>query len=186
MTYATDTTKAGAEPASTAGWGWLVALGALLLIAGLVASVSLFAATLVSIIYIGALMIVGGIMQLVFAFAAPGWRKKTLWVIGGLFYAVAGVLVFANPLLAAAGISLAIGAVLIVAGAMRIVSGFREHAREQMALIVAAGVVTVLAGIFVLAAWPSVSLWLLGAVLAVDLIFQGLTTISTGLSLRKA
>jgi uncharacterized membrane protein HdeD (DUF308 family) len=40
-------------------------------------------------------------------------------------------------------------------------------------------------GILVIAAWPSISLWLLGVFLTVDLIFQGWGFIALGLAVRR-
>ena len=48
-----------------------------------------------------------------------------------------------------------------------------------------AAVLTILLGVFVIALWPVNSLFLLGALLAVDLIVQGVGWISFGLALRR-
>jgi uncharacterized membrane protein HdeD (DUF308 family) len=48
----------------------------------------------------------------------------------------------------------------------------------------ASGVITTLAGIVVALGWPVNTLWLLGRVLAIDLIFQGVAAIAFGLALR--
>ena len=44
-------------------WGWFVALGVVMLIAGVIAMLNLFAATVVSVLYVGALMLVGGVFR---------------------------------------------------------------------------------------------------------------------------
>src|SRR5690606_15728602 len=80
-----------------ARWGWFVALGLALLVLGLIGFVYVFAATLVSVIFIGALMLIGGIGQLIHA-----WRVKQLagflfWTGSGLLYTGAGVLALVNP-----------------------------------------------------------------------------------------
>ena len=174
------------DQTSRANWGWLTALGIGLLVAGLLASISLVAATVFSVLYIAAMMIIGGLVQIGFAFTAPGWRNKTLWTLSGVFYTLAGILAFANPLLASAGISLAVGALLLVAGVMRIASGIREHKKGDTFAVVATGILTAIAGLLVLAAWPAVSLWLLGAILSIDLIAQGISAIGMGLAQRRA
>jgi uncharacterized membrane protein HdeD (DUF308 family) len=164
---------------------WLGALGAALLVAGLVASLSLTAATAFSIIYIAAMMIIAGLTQIGFAFTAPGWQGKLAWTLGGFIYTLAGLIAFANPLLASAGFSLLIGGLLAIGGVSRIVSGFREHSGSHAWALFSAGLVTAAAGLLVIVAWPGVSLWLLGAILSVDLIFQGLTTIGMAVTPRE-
>ncbi|TIW77669.1 MAG: HdeD family acid-resistance protein, partial [Mesorhizobium sp.] len=51
--------------------------------------------------------------------------------------------------------------------------------------IVAAGVISVLAGLIIAMGWPVNSLWVLGLFLAIDLIFQGWTFIAVGLALKR-
>lgn len=48
----------------------------------------------------------------------------------------------------------------------------------------ASGVLTTLVGIIFLLGWPVNSLWLLGVVLAIDLIFHGVSEILFGLALK--
>ena len=81
-------------------WGWFVALGVFLLICGGIALGNLFIATVVSVYYIGMLMLVGGIIHLAHAFQVRGWEHILFWVLSGLLYTIAGILAFANPLLA--------------------------------------------------------------------------------------
>jgi uncharacterized membrane protein HdeD (DUF308 family) len=48
----------------------------------------------------------------------------------------------------------------------------------------ASGIVSVVAGIVLIAGWPADTVWLLGMVLAVDLTFQGATAIGLGIALK--
>ena len=69
---------------------------------------------------------------------------------------------------------------------MRIWIGFTSKSLEGWGWVVAAGVVTTLAGLIISSGWPVNSLWMLGLFLAIDLIFQGITYIAFGLGLRRA
>ena len=60
-------------------WGWFVALGILMLIAGVLALGNEFLATEVSVYYIGALMLVAGIFQVVHAFGVKSWGRFIWW-----------------------------------------------------------------------------------------------------------
>lgn len=166
-------------------WGWFVALGIVMLIAGVLAMLNLFLATVVSVFYVGALMLVGGIFQIVHAFSVKGWGRLAWWLISGLVYAAAGIIAFANPLLASTVLTLLLAAALLAAGIMRIWVGFENRERANWGWIVAAGVVTALAGIVIAIGWPVNSLFILGMFLAIDLIFQGATITAFGLALRR-
>ena len=73
------------------------------------------------------------------------------------------------------------GVLLCFAGALRIGFGLHHRDEKSRGWIVAAGTFTLGAGTVVLAAWPWISLWLLGAILTVDLIFQGGSFATLGL-----
>jgi uncharacterized membrane protein HdeD (DUF308 family) len=165
-------------------WGWFVALGIGELIIGGVASANLMAANLASVLVIGAAMVVAGILQIVHAFSARRLRGFLFWALAGIVYAAAGAIVLYDPLFASLTLSLAAGIFLVAAGVMRIWAGFHVRPAAGWGWVVAAGVVTFCVGGVVIAAWPTIGLWLLGAMLVVDLIFQGWGLILFGLALR--
>ena len=116
--------------------------------------------------------------------AARGVGSFALWLLAGLVYAIAGLAVLYDPALASLTLSLMIGTLLLAAGVTRIWSGLQARPAAGWGWIVAAGIVSFGVGCFVIAAWPGVSLFLLGAVLVVDLIFQGWGSIAFGLALK--
>jgi uncharacterized membrane protein HdeD (DUF308 family) len=165
-------------------WGWFVALGIGELILGGVASVNLLAASLASVLVIGAAMVVAGIFQIIHGFSARGLRGFLFWQLAGIVYAAAGAIILYDPVLASFTLSLAAGLLLVAAGVMRTWAGLHARPAEGWRWIVAAGVLTFCVGGILVAAWPVIGLWLLGAMLAVDLIFQGWGLIMFGLALK--
>lgn len=184
----TDVSKAhslgAALPEARSKWGWFVALGVGLLIFGGIAMANMFVATVASVFYVGAMMLVGGIIEIVHAFGVKTWSRFFYWLLSGLLYAVAGLLAFYNPLLAAGVLTLLFAAALIVAGLFRIWVGFSARPEKGWGWIVAGGVVTLITGLIVAAGWPVNSLWVLGLLLSIDLIFQGWSFIAFGLALK--
>jgi uncharacterized membrane protein HdeD (DUF308 family) len=63
-------------------------------------------------------------------------------------------------------------------------AGFHMRPAAGWRWIVAAGVLTFCVGIILVAAWPGIGLWLLGAMLVVDLVFQGWGLLAFGLALK--
>ena len=170
--------------AITGKWGWFVALGVGELIIGGVASANLMAANLASVLVIGAAMAVAGIFQIIHAFTARGLRGILFWQLAGIVYLAAGAIILYDPVFASFALSLTAGLFLTAAGVMRIWAGFHARPAAGWRWIVAAGVVTFCVGGIVVAAWPSIGLWFLGAMLVVDLIFQGWALIMFGLALK--
>lgn len=165
-------------------WGWFVALGVGLLTGGVIAGLNLYVSTLVSVFYIAASMLIGGVMQVFHAFTTHGWRNRIVYLLAGLLYALASAIAVFNPLLSAVSVSLVVGVLLIATGAVRIATGIQASRHHGWGWMVASGVVTVIVGGAVVAAWPAIGLSLLGAILTFDLLFQGYAFIAFGLSMR--
>jgi uncharacterized membrane protein HdeD (DUF308 family) len=166
-------------------WGWFVALGILMLIAGLLAMLNLLLATVVSVFYVGTLMLIAGAFQIVHAFSVKSWGRFAWWLISGILYALAGIFAFMNPILASTVLTLLLAAALLVAGVIRIWIGFEHRPEANWGWIVAAGVVTALAGVIIALGWPVNSLFVLGIFLAIDLLFQGATFTALGFALKR-
>jgi uncharacterized membrane protein HdeD (DUF308 family) len=167
-------------------WGWFVALGVLVLVLGIIAAGNLLVATVASVFFVGSLMIVAGVIEIVHAFGVKTWGTFFWWLLSGILYVIAGILAFTNPLLTTAVLTLLLAVSLIASGLLRIWIGFTSKGLEGWGWVVAAGVITVLAGLVIAIGWPVNSLVILGIFLAVDLIFQGITYIAFGFGLRKA
>ena len=168
-----------------AKWGWFVALGVVMLVAGALAMANLFLATVVSVYYVGALMLAGGVFQIIHAFGVKSWGRFIWWLASGLLYAAAGIVAFMNPILASLVLTLLLAAALVAAGVMRIMVALAQRSEPNWGWILATGVVTALAGLVIAVRWPVNSLFILGIFLGVDLIFQGATLTSVGLALRR-
>jgi len=171
--------------ALTDRWAWFLGLGIVLLVLGLLASIYIFSATLVSVLFLGILVLIGGVSQL-----GQAWRLKQHWTgfiawsVSGLFYVAAGVLAIVDPVAGAAAFTLLFGALLIGSGAFRLWTWFPHRGQSGWGWIAFSGFITLLAGLLIAAAWPGNSAWILGLILALDLLFQGWTLIFLGFTLR--
>jgi uncharacterized membrane protein HdeD (DUF308 family) len=188
MTSTSDTQAShgpgsGVEPLR-AKWGWIVALGIIYILAGLVALGSIVAATVASVYVVGIMMLIAGAAEVINAFQVKAWGKFLLWVLLGVLYIVAGFVTFENPLLAAALLTLMLGAALLVSGIMRIILAFSMKEGAPWVWVVLSGVITLLLGLLILARWPVSSLYILGLFLGIDLVFAGISWIGVGLGLK--
>ena len=134
MAMTSDPTRIPASTTATLRdkWGWFVALGVVMLIAGVIAMLNLFAATVVSVLYVGAMMLVAGVVQIIHAFGVKSWGRFVWWLASGILYAAAGVVAFMNPILASSVLTLLLAATLLAAGAIRIWVGFRAQIRPEL------------------------------------------------------
>jgi uncharacterized membrane protein HdeD (DUF308 family) len=168
-----------------AKWGWIVALGVVFVISGMIALYSVVSATLATVWVVGIMMIVSGIAEIIGAFSVKTWGKFALWVVLGALYVIAGFLVFENPLLAAGVLTLMIGIFLIISGFLRIFLAMQMKQGTPWGWVVFSGLITVLLGGMILAQWPYSGAYVLGIFLGVDLLFAGFGWISMGLALKN-
>lgn len=166
-------------------WGWFVALGALFVITGALALVTVLPATLVSTVWIGAMLFVFGIGETIAAFQFKEWGRFFLWLVMGLVYIAAGVMTFINPVLAAISFTLIIAVALIVGGLIRIWLAFQMKEQRFWGFVAFSGAISLILGFMIIAQWPASGLYVLGIFLGVDLMFSGFGWISTGLAIRR-
>jgi uncharacterized membrane protein HdeD (DUF308 family) len=173
----------GVEPLR-AKCGWIIALGVVYLVAGLVALSSVALATVASVFVVGIMMVIAGVAEVINAFQMKSWGKFLLWILLGALYIVAGFITFENPLLAAAVLTLMLGVALVVSGVMRIILAFNMKEGMPWMWVVLSGLITLLLGGVILAKWPVSSLYILGIFLGVDLVFAGVGWLFVGLGLK--
>ena len=166
-------------------WGWFVALGALMIAAGVIALSSLFLATVASVLVVGIMMIVSGVFEVIHGIQMKRWSRFFLWIAIGALYMIGGLFAVTNPLLASAVLTLMLGGFLIAAGIVRIFLAMQMRAGSPWGWIAFSGAVTLLLGAVIVIGWPISSLYALGIFLGVDLIFAGVSWLSAGLVFRR-
>ena len=77
------TASAKACKALRAKWGWIVALGIIFMIAGVIALGSVVMATETAVLVVGIMMIMAGVAEIVSAFNVKDWGKFALWLLLG-------------------------------------------------------------------------------------------------------
>lgn len=165
--------------------GWLMALGAALVLLGLCASANLLLATIATIYYVGAMMLVGGLLQIVHAFGTRKWGSAGLWTLSGLLYLLAGLSAFLDPLFAAALLTLLLAVSLGVSGLLRLWMAFGTEVAGR-GWIAVSGIASIVVAAVIGLAWPVNTLWILGLILAVDLLFQGVALLIVALSMTAS
>jgi uncharacterized membrane protein HdeD (DUF308 family) len=168
-----------------AKWGWIVALGVVYVVAGIVALGSVASATAATVLVVGVMMMVSGAAEVVNAFQIKTWGRFLFWLALGVLYIIAGFVAFRNPLLTAVWLTLILGASLAASGVVRIFLGFSMQHGSPWIGVVVSGLITLALGAIILAHWPVSSLWTLGIFLGVDLVVAGMSWIGIGMGLRR-
>jgi uncharacterized membrane protein HdeD (DUF308 family) len=138
-----------------------------------------------TLVLLGAVMVAGGFAQILHAVSMPSRRRALAWGAAGVFYLLAGCLVFFAPRAAATLLTMMLAILIIASGVVRLGLGLsrRSAGRGWMLL---SGLISVVTGLVIAGGWPANARWVLGVVLAVDLLVQGFTLIGIGAALRTA
>ena len=165
-------------------WGWFVAFGLAVALLGLVSLAVVGAATLASVYLIAIFMILIGGVEITLGVNAHRWSNRILVALLGFFYLVAGSFALANPVAGAIVLTLLLGAALLATGLMRLYFATLLPEGPKW-LVGAAGAVTILVGVLILAGWPENSAYILGIFLGLDMIMYGASWLNFGLFLRR-
>jgi uncharacterized membrane protein HdeD (DUF308 family) len=169
-----------------AKWGWIVALGIIFMIAGVIALGSVVMATVSAVLIVGIMMIMAGVAEIIAAFNVKDWGKFALWMLLGLLYVAAGVICIVDPLAAAVILTLMVGAALVVGGILRMVLAWNmREAGKPWGWVVVSGIISLLLGLMIIAQWPYSGVYVLGIFLGIDLIFIGSSWLAIGLALKR-
>jgi uncharacterized membrane protein HdeD (DUF308 family) len=165
-------------------WFWLLLLGILLIVVGLVAIAHSVLATLASVIFLGTLFLVGGGMEIANAFWARRWRGFWLHLLAGILYVVLGFFLVQQPLEMAVAFTLVIAATFFIGGIFRMVFALIERFQGWVWVLLN-GVITLVLGIMIWRRWPEASYWVIGLFVGVDLVFDGWSWVVTAVTVRS-
>ena len=168
------------------GWKWLMVIGILTLLLGIVGMGMNISMTMVSIFVVGLFLFFGGILHLIDVFIVEGWKKKFSAGLISVMYVIAGILMIKYPAASAAWFTLFVAAFFIVIGIFRLIFGFslRKEGKGWVWTVIS-GVAAVLIGILIYAEWPVSGLWVIGLFVSIELIMQGVYTITVALAARS-
>lgn len=167
-------------------WKWLLVVGIVCIVLGIVGLGITFLLTLASVLYFGILMLLAGGTQLFQAIKCSGWRSVVSHVLIGLLYVLAGLMVVTRPLLASVVLTGTLAGMLLVIGVLRCVMAIQHRAMQGWGWALVGGIVTVMLGLIILTRWPLDALWVIGFFLALELIVNGWSLVFIAVAARTA
>jgi uncharacterized membrane protein HdeD (DUF308 family) len=185
-------------------WGWLLTLGILMTLLGLVGLGMTYWLTIVAVFWCGVLAIVGGVAQVLDAFHHKSWKGIVWHVIIGLIYVAAGLAMVTMPVASALWLTLFLAVSLAVVGFVRIVMAFQIRGQGSVWIaVLLSGVISIALGAMVYGtvappgadalatsegqlAWVRSWGWVIGLFVAIELIAEGVALISLAFAAKSA
>lgn len=158
---------------------WLLALGAVMVVGGFFALAFVGLTSLFSVLYLGGVFMLTGVSEIIFSLRTR--HDGHLWyhLLVGALFAVVGWFVFTNPITNLVVLTLLIATVLLVTGIVTLVGSLVEQF-EHWGWFALNGVVSIAAGFLIWSQPLRSSVWLIGVLVGVELIFRGLAWLRLG------
>ena len=172
MTIYDSSSRLRTDSLSTPPFWVCLLLGIVMIVGGIVVLGDVVLVTVISTMFIGWMLIAVGAFEVVHAFWTKGWGGFLWQVLLGILYIAFGAVLLSQPVAGALILTYALGLLLLVSGFVRILLGI-SHWKDAGWIMLLSGAFGVLAGLVILTGFPATGLWVLGFVLAVDLISHG-------------
>lgn len=183
---ARNANRLGDPMSETVGQGWPIAVGVLMIAAGIAAIVFPFVSSLAVSIFVGWLLVISGVIQIVHAFASR--HDGSVWHgIVGVLFLIGGGLVILDPLAGVLTLTMLIAAIFLAEGVIEIIAAVRLRHRRNWGWLLVSGIVALIAGLVIAAQLPASATWVLGCIAGINLIFSGIGFLTeTDWSARRA
>jgi len=165
--------------------GWAIAIGILLLIAGVLAIGAPFITGLAVTVSVGALLIVSGVGQCLLAFQAGAFGRGLLIFLLGLVAVVGGGYMVSQPVSGLASLTLLLAAYFVVTGILTIITSLQLRPASGWGWMLANAVVTLLLGGMIWQQWPLSGTWAVGTLFGVQMLMSGISLLTTGSAVRQ-
>jgi len=150
--------------------------GILMLICGFLAITLPLASGIGVAIVIGWLLLISGVWHLLFGFRSGSGIGGFLWqLLLAIVYGAAGLMLLLYPLAGLAWLTLVLATFLLIEAALEFVLYFNIRHRVNAGWVLFDAIITLLLGILIWARWPFSSVWAIGTLIGVSLIFSGIS-----------
>jgi uncharacterized membrane protein HdeD (DUF308 family) len=112
---------------------------------------------------------------------------RCFWqVLLAIVYGIAGIYMLMNPLLGVVSLTFVLAIFLLFEGILELILYFRIREVANAGWVLFDGIITLILGILIWTQWPSSSLWLIGTLVGISLIFSGISRFMLSLAMRSA
>ena len=162
--------------------GALIALGAIMIILGLLAIAMPLGTTFAITFILGWLLLLGGIIQLVYAFTSKSMGAFAMKMLLAILSIIIGIFMLQNPIPAILTLTVLLTTFLIVGGLFAIIGAFAVQ--QGRGIMVFGGFMSLILGSLIWSQMPISSLWIIGLLVGLNILFSGFAMLAAGLSWR--
>lgn len=181
-----DTARArGRSEAFSAAWGGPFVVGLLMAVVGLLAFFSSVLTSFVTVLFLGVLLVLAGLFEIVHAFRVWHEGRPLRFLLGGLLSIVVGFLYLVHPAAGLQALALLLAGYFFVSGLFRGITAVADR-YPHWGWDFVYGISAVILGIIILGEWPLSALWVVGALVGLEIFFRGIALMGGSLAVRQA
>jgi uncharacterized membrane protein HdeD (DUF308 family) len=165
--------------------GWLIFLGFLTAILGVLAMVAPTITGVAVTLLVGVLLTVTGISRIIHAFKSGNWGTGIWGTIIGILGVVAGLIMLFRPGVGLASITMLLGIYFLIDGISEIIAAFKMKPIDGWGWLLFGGIVAVLLSFLIWRQWPVSGTWAVGVLVGIHILIAGITMIVFGFGARR-
>ena len=168
------------------GTRYLMIVGVVLMVCGVVAIVMPALAGTAVVMVIGVLLLLTGVVQFVHGLRMHSLLHKLMPMVLGVITTICGIAVLAHPFFGMSVLALILAVFFFLEGAWKMLAAFSYRSARGWPTMFASGALAVVLGFLILQQWPLSGLWAVGILVGVDLLITGASMLVLGVTMRKA
>ena len=165
---------------------WSIALSVLLILVGLFALFAPGISGLAVTLIFGWLMVVSGITHFILAFKSHTTGHVIWELLLGALYLCTGVYLIVHPLAGLLTLTLFLAGYLLFEGIFEIIQFFQIRPRHGAGWLLFDAIITLILAVMIWRAWPSSSVWVIGTLVGISIVFSGVSRLMIALAAKRA
>jgi uncharacterized membrane protein HdeD (DUF308 family) len=164
---------------------WSMALSVLMIIAGILAIAAPYYAGLTVTAVVGWLLLISAVLHLVYAFRG-GRATAVIWeILLAVVYGLIGFYVLTNLGVGLASLTFAIAFFLFVEAILELALSYQLRNESGAGWILVDGIITMILAFLIWANWPNSSVWAVGVIVGVSMLFSGIVRVMITSNIRR-
>jgi len=166
----TQVAEANWTPETRTALKWAAILTLLL---GIVAIVAPFAAGIAVTLILAANFVLSGVLGVVSSFRTSDWRSMFWLLIFGIVSILAGLYMFAHPVIGLGTLTVVAIIAIFLTGAVKVAWGFQIPYQQGRWWVILSGILSILVAAALYSQFPLSAAWAFGVLVGVNLIAEG-------------
>jgi len=165
--------------------GFLIFLGILTVIFGVIAIASPLITGVAVAVFVGFLLLASGVAQIVHALKSKQWGTGFWGTVIGLLGVVAGLLMIFRPLVGLVTMTMLLAIYFLVDGISEIIAAFKIKPDQGWGWVLFNGIIAVLLGLMIWRQWPVSGAWAIGLLVGIHILMTGWSMIILGSGAKR-